>query len=99
MFTVIMVVIGMQLRAGPQTLFNEHVAVANAARLHLHAHLSSAGLREVTFYQFPVSAWFADLRRLHCVPYLSLLQVHTPHYDGRTKVENGSRWESTHLLL
>ena len=55
------------LKPGPQALFNEHIAVANAARLHLHAHLSSAGLTDVAFYQFPVSAWFADLRRLHFV--------------------------------
>src|SRR5207249_1058405 len=55
------------LNPGPETFFDEHVAVANAARLHLHANLSRARLRDVAFYQFPISAWFADLRRLHCI--------------------------------
>jgi hypothetical protein len=38
------------LKPGPETLFDEHIAVANAARLHLHANLSSARLRDVAFH-------------------------------------------------
>ena len=53
------------LEPGPQTLFDEHIAVANAARLHFHANLPGARLRNVALHQFPVSARFADLRRFH----------------------------------
>jgi hypothetical protein len=53
------------LNSGPQTLFNEHVAVANAARLHFHADLAGARLRDVAFHQFKIPAGFADLGRLH----------------------------------
>src|SRR5262245_5388992 len=50
----------------PETVFDKHVAVANAARFYLHAHLPSARLRNNTLDQFPISTRFADLRRLHC---------------------------------
>src|SRR5712691_8785157 len=53
------------LKPGPETLFDEHIAVANAARLHFHANLPSAWLRDFAFHQFPISTGFADLRRLH----------------------------------
>jgi hypothetical protein len=53
------------LNSGPQALFHKHIAVANAAGFHFHADLSGAWLRNVTFHQFPISARFADLRRLH----------------------------------
>ena len=53
------------LKPGPQTLFDEHIAVANAACLDFHANLPSARLRDVAFHQFPICTGFADLRRLH----------------------------------
>ena len=31
------------LNSGPETFFDQHVAMANAARLHFHAHLSGPG--------------------------------------------------------
>ena len=54
-----------KLKPRPQTLFNEHIAVANATRLHFHANLPGAWLRDFAFHQFPIPARFADLRRLH----------------------------------
>jgi hypothetical protein len=53
------------LKPGPKTLLDDEIAVANAARLHFHADLSRAWLRDVAFHQFPISTGFADLRRLH----------------------------------
>ena len=53
------------LKPGPQTLFDEHIAVANAARLHFHANLAGARLRDIAFHQFKISTGFADLRRFH----------------------------------
>src|SRR6185436_6738299 len=53
------------LKARPQAVFYEHIAMANAARLNLYPHLSGAWLWDFAFHQFPVSACFADLRRLH----------------------------------
>src|SRR5207253_10128615 len=40
------------LEPEPQTLFDEHIAVANAARLHFHTNLPSAGLRDFAFRNF-----------------------------------------------
>src|SRR5207245_4559966 len=53
------------LKSGPETIFDEHIAVANAARLYFHANFPGARLRDVAFHQFPISAGFADVRRLH----------------------------------
>src|SRR5437764_2510675 len=53
------------LQPRPETFFDKHVAVANAARLDFHAHLPSARLRNNTLDQFPISARFTYLRRLH----------------------------------
>src|SRR6266508_1035024 len=50
----------------PETFFDKHVAVANAARVYFHAHLPSARLRNHTLDQFPLSTRLTDLRRLHC---------------------------------
>jgi hypothetical protein len=38
------------LKPGPQPLFDEHIAVANAARVHLHTNLPGARLRDVAFH-------------------------------------------------
>ena len=38
------------LNPRPKALFNEHIAVADAARLHSHTNLSNIGLRDLTFY-------------------------------------------------
>src|SRR5262245_54594702 len=48
------------LKPWPETFFDKHVAVVNAARLDLHAHLPSVGLRDITLYQFPVSTGKGD---------------------------------------
>jgi hypothetical protein len=61
------------LKPGPETLFDDHIAVANAARLHFHANLPSTRLRDSAFHQFPISTGFADLRRLHFHPHKILL--------------------------
>ena len=54
-----------KLKPRPDTLLNEHIAVANATRLHFHANLPGAWLRNIAFHQFPIPARFTDLRRLH----------------------------------
>ena len=53
------------LQTGPKSLFDEHVAVANPARLHFHANLAGARLGNLAFHQFPSATRFADLRRFH----------------------------------
>jgi hypothetical protein len=53
------------LEPGPQTLFDEHIAVANAARLHFHANLPSAGLRDFAFNYFKRSIRASDLCNTH----------------------------------
>jgi len=53
------------LQPRPETFFDKHVTVANAARLDFHTHLPSARLRHNPLDQFPLSARFTDLRRLH----------------------------------
>src|SRR5947199_375215 len=55
------------LKSGPQTFFNENVAVANAARFYFHANLPSTRLRDVAFDQFKVFTRFTDLCCLHFV--------------------------------
>src|SRR5436190_1828316 len=37
------------LKSGPETFLDEDVAVTNATRLHLHAHLSATWLRNFAF--------------------------------------------------
>jgi hypothetical protein len=54
------------LQPGPETLFHEHITMANAAGFYFHAHLPGAGLRDSALYQFPISTRLADLRRFHC---------------------------------
>src|SRR2546430_15653535 len=53
------------LKSGPQTFFNENVAVANAARFYFHANLPSTRLRDVAFHQFPISTGLANLCCFH----------------------------------
>ena len=53
------------LKPGPKTLLDDKIAVANAARVHFHANLPSARLRDVAFHQFEVSTGLADLRCFH----------------------------------
>src|SRR5437867_2800416 len=63
------------LKSGPQTFFDEHIAVANAACLHFHANLPSARLRDVAFHQFPISARLANLCCLHFRAHKMLLSL------------------------
>src|SRR4051812_35087738 len=53
------------LNARPETVLHQDIAVANATRLHFHANLPRAWLRNFALHQFPIPAGFADLRRLH----------------------------------
>ena len=41
------------LKPGPETFFDEHIAVANAARFDFHAHLPGARLRECRVRPIP----------------------------------------------
>jgi hypothetical protein len=50
------------LKPGPQTFFDQRIAVANPARFNFHAHLPSVWLRDIALYQLPVFTWFAYLR-------------------------------------
>src|SRR5205814_3147120 len=60
------------LNSWPQAVLHQHIAVANATRFDFDANLPRSGLRDVALHQFPVSAGFADLRRLHFHVVLSL---------------------------
>src|SRR5438105_2093130 len=53
------------LESGPNAVLNEHIAMANAARLHFHANLPGTWLRDIAFHQFKIAARFTNLRRLH----------------------------------
>jgi hypothetical protein len=53
------------LKPRPETFFDKHVAVANAARFYFHAHVPGVRLRNNTLDQFPLSTRFTYLRRLH----------------------------------
>jgi hypothetical protein len=53
------------LKSRPYTVFDQHIAVANTAGFNLHAHLSGARLRNIAFYQFPISAWSTYLSCFH----------------------------------
>jgi hypothetical protein len=53
------------LKAGPQTLFHQSIAVANAARINFHSHLPGVRVSDIALYQLPVSTWFAYLRCFH----------------------------------
>ena len=54
-----------KLKLRPDTFFDEHIGMANAARFDFHANLSGAWLRDLAFHQFKIPARFTDLRRLH----------------------------------
>src|SRR2546423_10257486 len=53
------------LNPGPQSVFDQDVAVATAARFHFHSNLSRARLRDIALHQFKIAAGFADLCRFH----------------------------------
>jgi len=53
------------LQTGPKSVFDQNVAVANAARLHFHADLAGARFGDFAFHQFKIPAGLADLRRFH----------------------------------
>jgi len=41
------------LKSWLNSIFDKHIAVADAASFNLHAHLAIAGLRSLTFNYFP----------------------------------------------
>ena len=47
------------LKPGPQTFFDQRVAMANAACLDLHAHLAGTWFGNVAFDEFPIATCFA----------------------------------------
>jgi len=53
------------LKSWPQTLFDHHIAVADAAGFHLDPNFSRARIRNVSFEDFPVSAGLAYLGNCH----------------------------------
>src|SRR5262245_46588438 len=55
------------LKPRPETVFDEHVAVTDAAGLNFNANLPCAWFRDISLNQFPISAGFTDLRCLHFV--------------------------------
>src|SRR5262245_35689319 len=60
------------LESWPPTFFHKHVAMANAAHLHLHPHLSGTGLRNVALDELPFATRFANLRQFHFCVYEGL---------------------------
>jgi hypothetical protein len=53
------------LKSGPDAVFDQNIAVTNAARLDFHPNLSNTRLQDVAFHQLPIPAWLADLRQFH----------------------------------
>src|SRR5215469_12189419 len=56
------------LNSWPQAFFYQHVAVADAARVHLDTNLPAPRLRDRTLDNFKISTGFADLNRYHRRP-------------------------------
>jgi hypothetical protein len=54
-----------KLKPGPDAVFDQSVAVANAAGLDLDAYLAATRLGNVALDEFPITTCFADLRCLH----------------------------------
>jgi hypothetical protein len=53
------------LKPGPETFFDQCIAVANAACFDLHAHLAGTWFGNVAFDEFPIATGFAYLCCLH----------------------------------
>jgi hypothetical protein len=47
------------LKAGPQALFDEHIAMANPARFDFHTDLPAAGFRDIALHEFKWAARFS----------------------------------------
>ena len=52
-----------ELQAGPQAILHQHIAVTDPACFDFNTNLTFAGLWDVAFHKFPVSARPAHLRR------------------------------------
>src|SRR5207253_11350232 len=63
------------LKPRPETLFNQSVAMTNAARLHFYTNLTRVRLWNIPFYQYPISTGFPDLRRVHSLIHKYLVLV------------------------
>ncbi len=53
------------LQTGPKAVFDEHIAVTDAAGLDLDPHPSGWGLRDFAFHEFKWPAGVADLGGSH----------------------------------
>jgi hypothetical protein len=53
------------LEPRPQTVFDQDIAMANAARVHFHTNLPGARLGNVAFNQLKISTGFTDLCSFH----------------------------------
>src|SRR5207244_5274580 len=53
------------LKPWPEAVFDEHVAVANAACLDFHAHLAGSRFGNIALHQFPIATCLAYLCGFH----------------------------------
>jgi hypothetical protein len=53
------------LKPGPETFFNQRIAMTNTARFNLHAYLAGTRLWNVSFDQFPIATSLAYLCHFH----------------------------------
>src|SRR5213078_3262819 len=59
------------LKPGPDAVLDERIAVTNAACFNFDANLPDARLRDVAFYQFPITTGLAYLCCFHCAHHCS----------------------------
>src|ERR1041384_2028127 len=69
------------LKSGPDSLFDEHVAMTNPARINFHAHLPNTRLRNVALYQLPIPICSTNLSCLHLVIHARSFRLITIHFN------------------
>jgi hypothetical protein len=80
------------LNSGPRAFFREHVTVADATGLHLDAHVSCAGFRNLALDDLEICSGIGDLRHLH------LRHLHW-YYRGSARCHKSSCEFSTMVLV
>src|SRR5262245_18647308 len=77
---------------GKQTIFRDHIAMADSTRLNANPHMSRSGLRNFTFHELEIRTRLRYLYHFHS--YLRLKRIANPPqcetwmiYQHRTKVQ------------
>src|SRR5215472_8245853 len=80
------------LNSRPGTFFHKQVTVADAAGLHLDAHLSRSRLRNLAVHNLEIASRLRNLRRLHwCYPDSG--GCHKSSYRSQASFKSAYRWQ------